>query len=896
MSAVEGAKLLCHLAKPSLEVVWGGEQRRIRLGGIAVDLINATNVLESYSYPESNTNGPTAWSGDVGLHPGRYSVVIAGVDPNSYEQATAHVDLQAAYTGVVTVLLVKLARPRVKVVSATGEAVAGVAVKLVPASPKAARVERSLGETRLSGIAELAETDAGIAPGLYEVIITDERFRSRLQTPVTVELVQGSTETFPAVVDPAKGALIVELNRYDGLPVSRIGAAETIGLTTKKAGQSTAIDRVAFPKVYKVEKKPKEKADVFKAVCEVKDLDVGDYEIALKDLRNLLLAQQSAPAMVDPLWVIGPKSDGTVTATVEAGKTTTVSFTMSRYKMIQFIAFNMEPGFKDGYVCRVCGAFSETPGDCHDLPRETQKVYRGRDSDDEDLGVRCYVMKEVIKKALKADGVEGDDDVLKLFMAPEFFFRGKDGGYSLDLTSSILDQMRQETKEEDYKDWLFVYGTAIGYNRIEGESFPLRIERIEGDHPTRISVSAGASILAQIHGRIPHDNAQLSPEALRWQLKQGEKILYMRPVMSGRIEVRITKAGVLGTMRFKWKTAGDFSKAVRSVTGNSFVFPVPGTFCTLHFAAGSYSEDSTYAILPTGAVTPDDAAGIPKLTATLRERSADTEEFEIDGATNGWTTGGCQLVGPRVTEIFNIALVQKGGPDGGVSSLRELLIYKDLVSAVDFAGPDSDKTKWEREPDKREIYIHKEKRALLPTAGSKDVARDPGDGPELNISGLGGGSVFTVDGITFGLEVCLDHSHSRLWGFYQQGPKKGTPKVQVQLIPACGSTIDEGVCCGVQGALIFNVDGPQGSTAATLKRPPNEDYEGEWKLFSGQPGETLLPVLSKDVWTIQVLDNSKPRKLVPKERVRAASYEELFARAVDIKVYGAKKLPPAEIV
>lgn len=59
-----------------------------------------------------------------------------------------------------------------------------------------------------------------------------------------------------------------------------------------------------------------------------------------------------------------------------------------------------------------------------------------------------------------------------------------------------------------------------------------------------------------------------------------------------------------------------------------------------------------------------------------------------------------------------------------------------------------------------------------------------------------GGSVFEIDGIRFGLEICLDHAENRL---------KGTEGVSIQLVPSCGLTFEGGYKC-IQHGLYFGVD------------------------------------------------------------------------------------------
>jgi hypothetical protein len=89
-------------------------------------------------------------------------------------------------------------------------------------------------------------------------------------------------------------------------------------------------------------------------------------------------------------------------------------------------------------------------------------------------------------------------------------------------------------------------------------------------------------------------------------------------------------------------------------------------------------------------------------------------------------------------------------------------------------------------------------------------------GSEINKSGYGGASVFTIDGVTFGLEVCLDHAQNRLANYYAGAAKAGDPKVQIQLIPSWGMSIGGGKLCVLSQGLVFNVDGARiESTART---------------------------------------------------------------------------------
>jgi hypothetical protein len=52
-------------------------------------------------------------------------------------------------------------------------------------------------------------------------------------------------------------------------------------------------------------------------------------------------------------------------------------------------------------------------------------------------------------------------------MAPEFYFRGKNGGYDFDAVNgtgsekSLIEILREKLDHSDYKDWLFILGTVI---------------------------------------------------------------------------------------------------------------------------------------------------------------------------------------------------------------------------------------------------------------------------------------------------------------------------------------------------------------------------------------------------------------------------------------------------
>ncbi|HKU96787.1 MAG TPA: hypothetical protein VJR58_16005 [Vineibacter sp.] len=93
--------------------------------------------------------------------------------------------------------------------------------------------------------------------------------------------------------------------------------------------------------------------------------------------------------------------------------------------------------------------------------------YGGASSDKVDYLARCITMRQVIDTAYtQYKGAHGsnpnDAKTLKIFMAPEFYFRGRQGAYDIALVTEIFDNLRNYTQDPRFQDWLFVFGTVIG--------------------------------------------------------------------------------------------------------------------------------------------------------------------------------------------------------------------------------------------------------------------------------------------------------------------------------------------------------------------------------------------------------------------------------------------------
>jgi hypothetical protein len=149
--------------------------------------------------------------------------------------------------------------------------------------------------------------------------------------------------------------------------------------------------------------------------------------------------------------------------------------------------------------------------------------------------------------------------------------------------------------------------------------------------------------------------------------------------------------------------------------------------------------------------------------------------------------------------LENYALVQKGGPP---SKTSDLVVAKEFPSHVDFKQPTKDDFKWFDRARSEAIIAGKVVKHLSPDRGRLDpIVKTLPETSAVQVSELVGGVLFTMDNITFGLEVCRDHYLGRLAHCKEAG------KALIQLIPSAGMQIeDKSLGCKMDG-IIFNVDG-----------------------------------------------------------------------------------------
>jgi hypothetical protein len=158
---------------------------------------------------------------------------------------------------------------------------------------------------------------------------------------------------------------------------------------------------------------------------------------------------------------------------------------ISKYKHVQGIGFQIYTGGAPARVKAANGTIVLNP-ECQpssygqvvtDAAPELQCYLGGQDSMD-DARRRVEIMKQAVLQAHET--ASPDPDVLKLFIAPEFFWRGATGAYifaeeEVDDDSIcgpicfILQELEALVANKLFEDWVFLFGTIIASEELPRE-------------------------------------------------------------------------------------------------------------------------------------------------------------------------------------------------------------------------------------------------------------------------------------------------------------------------------------------------------------------------------------------------------------------------------------------
>ena len=255
------------------------------------------------------------------------------------------------------------------------------------------------------------------------------------------------------------------------------------------------------------------------------------------------------PDTVKGVWEIAKKTDTTINSTVKGGKWHSGA---GCWILVLPIGHGFSTGDvvtltdPDGIVheLKVVGSYPNviavddgplTAAPLNDASVAEETIpknigYKGHDDASTDLDSRALIMKNAIKAAFGA--VTANEKILKVFMAPEFYWRNAKGAYPLELMPDILIRMAEEIQDDKYKDWLFVLGTAIGYlpHGEGGEPLKYRytVTQVDGGNTlTAVRTGRGVSPLAD-----PHKKAQANVTVAVWE-RIPEKTVYPWKVHQG---------------------------------------------------------------------------------------------------------------------------------------------------------------------------------------------------------------------------------------------------------------------------------------------------------------------------------------------------------------------------
>lgn len=159
--------------------------------------------------------------------------------------------------------------------------------------------------------------------------------------------------------------------------------------------------------------------------------------------------------------------------------------------------------------------------------------YAGLSTESADIAARVELVARALDAARDCPETTRDDpETLKVFMLPEFFFRGSTGAYSMDGVQALVAALQARVKDEArWAHWLFVFGSTVG------KSFQTRpasfFERLFGPKyviDTSKPIEAYNYVLVQKGG---FTYASAGPEFAEAVLKRRQSGMDFIPVSGG---------------------------------------------------------------------------------------------------------------------------------------------------------------------------------------------------------------------------------------------------------------------------------------------------------------------------------------------------------------------------
>lgn len=357
-------------------------------------------------------------------------------------------------------------------------------------------------------------------------------------------------------------------------------------------------------------------------------------------------------------------------------------------------------------------------------------VYAGNSDDAKDI--KRKVDRFIAGMQTAKSMADGSSNVLKIMMGPEFFLRGAKGAYSIDDVATILEQLRKETSKEEYKDWIFIPGTAIASldDALGNGKEVYNIALIQQGGFSRPDGSHEALVYKEYVSAI-----DFLSTGVGHKFRDPMSSHYRKAVLDGKVETLLATQG-----------SRDTFSSLEGLLAN---------FCSF--------------------MSPDPA-----------QRARLANDVVIDDASQ---SRGLEAINALLSTRFTLANIRTS--------------YREIATRV------SDSYKNKPIIDQFNEFLKDIKTKASPDDAFKGF--DPnidyrGPVAEEGHHSLAGGTIFSMAGVRFGLEVCLDHAEKRLRTSIDNSGGKQKP-VDVQLIPSAGMTIILDAVATRKNGIVFNVDG-----------------------------------------------------------------------------------------
>lgn len=155
-----------------------------------------------------------------------------------------------------------------------------------------------------------------------------------------------------------------------------------------------------------------------------------------------------------------------------------------KYTQTQTLGFQIHTGGSPAVI-------NGTDGEMNDECPNRYGLLGGLDADEPEL--LCYIGYEdpvvdvqerlkIMKAAVESAYAVADPDphIMKIFIAPEFFFRGIDGAYEFHVEHesgdecgpicTVLQGLEDIVANPNYEDWFFLFGSVIAYEKINQDN------------------------------------------------------------------------------------------------------------------------------------------------------------------------------------------------------------------------------------------------------------------------------------------------------------------------------------------------------------------------------------------------------------------------------------------